>query len=225
MNSNGHENKAGAGNAKAVQERLLEAAEELFSERGFDGTTVRELAAAANCNVAAVNYYFGGKDKLYEAVWRRQLQRIRDRRIASVEAVMEQRDVEPSLEGLIRSYANAFLEPLADEQKGCRHLQLMAREMVERRLPRSLFIEEMVIPVMRVLEKAFCRLYPGLGQKDAQLVILSIVGQLVHMVMVRAMFEERGVAWLAGLDLGEVVEHIVRFSSAGVRACAEGSCK
>ena len=77
---------------KGVQDRLLDAAEELFCEGGFEGTSVRDIAASAGCNVAAVNYYFGGKEKLYEEVWRRHLIPMRDARIAGIEKVLSQNE-------------------------------------------------------------------------------------------------------------------------------------
>ncbi|MHC4640184.1 MAG: TetR/AcrR family transcriptional regulator [Planctomycetota bacterium] len=77
-----------SGSDKPVQDRLLDAAEQLFSEHGFDGASVRDIASAAGCNIAAVNYYFGGKDKLYTEVWRRQLVQMRDTRLKAIEQVM-----------------------------------------------------------------------------------------------------------------------------------------
>ena len=47
-----------------ARERLIQAALRLFSERGFDGTGIRDLAEAAGVNVAAVNYHFGSKENL-----------------------------------------------------------------------------------------------------------------------------------------------------------------
>ena len=49
---------------RGVQDRLIEAAAELFCRRGFNETSVRDIAASADGNVASVNYYFGGKDNL-----------------------------------------------------------------------------------------------------------------------------------------------------------------
>jgi AcrR family transcriptional regulator len=54
--------------ADSSKERLVKAATELFARRGFDGVTIRDLAEAANVNVAAVHYHFGGKNELYAAV-------------------------------------------------------------------------------------------------------------------------------------------------------------
>ena len=54
-----------------TRERILEAAGQMFAERGFEATTVRDICQAAGANVAAVNYYFGDKERLYiEAVVR-----------------------------------------------------------------------------------------------------------------------------------------------------------
>jgi len=49
-----------------TRERLLDAAEKLFCQKGFEGTSIRDITAEAGCNIAAVNYHFGGKEKLYE---------------------------------------------------------------------------------------------------------------------------------------------------------------
>jgi AcrR family transcriptional regulator len=47
--------------------RLLDSALEMFSERGFDGATTREIAARAGVNLGLVQYHFGGKEKLWRA--------------------------------------------------------------------------------------------------------------------------------------------------------------
>ena len=50
------------------QIKILEIAEKLFSQKGFDGTSIREISATANVNVAMVSYYFGSKEKLLESL-------------------------------------------------------------------------------------------------------------------------------------------------------------
>jgi AcrR family transcriptional regulator len=54
-------------NEKQIQ--ILEEAERLFSEKGFNGTSIREIAQAADINLAMVSYYFGSKNKLLEAIF------------------------------------------------------------------------------------------------------------------------------------------------------------
>ncbi len=68
--------------------RLLDAAERLFAENGFEGTSVRQITALADCNVAAVNYHFRGKDKLYLKMFGHRMRQIRDIRLASIARVM-----------------------------------------------------------------------------------------------------------------------------------------
>lgn len=50
------------------KQQIIEAAIELFAQKGFEGTSIRDLAAKADVNVAMVNYYFGSKEKLFEAL-------------------------------------------------------------------------------------------------------------------------------------------------------------
>jgi AcrR family transcriptional regulator len=216
-----HDRDTDSGSSRPVQDRLLDAAEELFCEHGFDGASVRDIAAAAHCNIASVNYYFGGKDKLYLEVWRRHLGAMRDTRVASIKKVMSQEGTAPSLEDLLTSYANAFVEPLVDKHTSGRFMRLMAREMVDKHLPQDVFLEEMIIPVMTALQQALVRICPGLDQVKVRLAILSIVGQLVHTTLAETMLEQSDNLQIPKFNLAEVVEHIVKFSAAGIRAYAE----
>ncbi|UCD48548.1 MAG: TetR/AcrR family transcriptional regulator [Phycisphaerales bacterium] len=202
--------------ARSAQDRLVEAAEVLFCERGFNETSVRDIAAVAGCNVASVNYYFGGKDNLYVEVWHRMLAAIREARLASIDGVMSAGG-EPRLEDLLRSYANSFLSPLADGDHSCRFVHLMAREMIDPHLPQGMLIAEMIGPVMAALGDAVCEVSPDLQRPSARPIILSIVGQLVYTVCAIHLFENSADLELPPLDLNEMVEHIVTFSAAGIR--------
>jgi AcrR family transcriptional regulator len=60
------------GKALETSQRILDAAELLFVEHGFAGTSMRQITSAAGVNIAAVNYYFGSKDGLFQAVFERR---------------------------------------------------------------------------------------------------------------------------------------------------------
>ncbi len=54
------------------QQLLLDTAERLFSQKGYDGTSVRDIAAEAGINTAMISYYFGSKEKLMESIFERK---------------------------------------------------------------------------------------------------------------------------------------------------------
>lgn len=207
---------------KRVEQRLLDAAEELFCEHGFAGTSVRDLAAAAKCNIAAVNYYFGGKENLYAEVWRRLLVRMRQVRLEGIERVMTEKGGRPSLDELLRVFSYAFIGPLLEQSKSGLFMKLWAREMLDQHLPTNMFVEELVTPTMAAMGRALVDVCPGLDKSKIPLVIYSLAGQLAHSVHVKAMFDRTDKPEIPKLDLVELVEHIVRFSAAGIRAYAGG---
>jgi AcrR family transcriptional regulator len=61
------------------QLQLLDTAEMLFSRKGFDGTSVRDIAEAAGINTAMISYYFGSKEKLMEEIFERKSMNIREK--------------------------------------------------------------------------------------------------------------------------------------------------
>jgi AcrR family transcriptional regulator len=206
----------------SVQDRLLHAAEEFFPEKGFDGTSVRELAAAADCNIASVNYHFGGKENLYLELWRRYLIRMRETRLAAIKSVMESTPADGALENLLQAFANAFLEPLIDQGSAQRFMKLMAREMLDQHLPPDMFVEEVIVPTLTAMRQAFAKICPELHPSRVGLVVYSVVAQLLHAVHMKGTFANTDNPEFPGFDLSETIEHVVRFSAAGIRDYAKG---
>lgn len=90
------------------REQLLNAAEELFAEKGFDGTSVRDIAQKADVNLAMISYYFGSKEKL--------LQVLIEQRFASsselLDELVKNKTMTPweKIEKLIDYYVNKILD-------------------------------------------------------------------------------------------------------------------
>lgn len=204
---------------KGVRDRLIDAAEGLFCEHGFKGTSIRDIASAAECNIASVNYYFGGKQQLYEEIWRRHLIPMRDSRIESVNKVMDMNDNRPDLEILLQSFADSFVGSMVEASKTSRLSKLMAREYIDRHLPPNMFLEEVMMPTVTAMQKALIQTCPGLDESKIAFVVFSIIGQLVHLVHVRTMLEEvteDSVPPMFKTD--DAINHIVSFSAAGIGA-------
>ena len=211
-------NKTNTEAASDVRTRILDTAESLFGEKGFNGTSIRDITTAANCNLAAVNYHFGGKDKLYFEIFDKRLDILRDVRISSIDNLMRQSDV--TLEDLLRTFANAFIDPLLKDSGGRRFIKIMLREMLDPRLPKQMFLEKTVIPVMTSFTNALIKVCPALDSKQAQMVTGSIVGQLLHIIRVKECFEIADKNFPT-FDLAGAVDHVVAFSAAGIRSMIE----
>jgi AcrR family transcriptional regulator len=215
-------NKDNSPPKKTVQLRLLDVAESLFAEKGFDGTSIRELAAAADCNVASVNYYFTSKENLYREVWRRQLNKMVETRISSIEKVMVDSGGKPKLEDLLKSFSYAFLEPLLDQSSDNNLLRLMIRESHEQHLPPEMFVEEVISPTLSAMQAALLKTCPTLDKSRTVPIIFSLTGQLLHIVHVKAIFDRTEKSQWPELDVALLIEHIIVFTAAGIRAYSGG---
>src|ERR1700738_1895421 len=85
--------------------RLMDAALDLFAERGEDGVTLRELTDAADANVAAVSYHFGSLKSLYDAAIEHALERYLDAQEDAVSAL----DPDSTLEALAAALARPLV--------------------------------------------------------------------------------------------------------------------
>src|ERR1044071_2795600 len=104
--------------------RLLDAAGEVFAERGYRNATVREICQRAGANIASVNYYFKGKEGLYAQVV--------DYAQACMHSAYPIR-MDPSAPAADRlaQFIRAFLVRVLDDARPAWHTKLMSREMVE----------------------------------------------------------------------------------------------
>ena len=96
---------------RPAKERILDAAEQLFAQRGFYGISLRDITQAAGVDVALVSYHFGGKRELFTAVFERRAEVLNRERLDLLEEVRRRAlPASPSLEAI----ANAFFEPLLE---------------------------------------------------------------------------------------------------------------
>lgn len=199
----------------SVRERLLEKAEKLFAEKGYKGTNIREITREAECNIAAVNYYFGSKEKLYEAVFMRRIALLRDQRIHKMETAMAQAGHKATLTFVLETFAQAFFEPFLEVSEGRMIITLIAREMISPRLNPDLFYHEMVQPMVQCMGEALVKVGIQLPSKVLERCIFSYIAQLMHLVFHVQRFPQFG-------DLKTMLHHIIRFTEGGIQACQEG---
>ena len=89
---------------------ILDAAEELFAREGPAAVTLRSIAAAADVNVAAVNYYFGSKEKLFEEMFLRRIVPLNEERLIRLTACLSRTDATPTLQDIVTAYVMPALQ-------------------------------------------------------------------------------------------------------------------
>ena len=89
--------------------QILDAAERLFAERGFRGTSVRAITDLAGANLAAVGYHFGSKAELMAAVARRVIEPINAAQSAGLDRLLA-RTPDPSVADLVEAFAGPMFD-------------------------------------------------------------------------------------------------------------------
>lgn len=190
--------------------RLLEAAGEEFAAKGFERATIRAISERAGTNVAAVNYHFGDKDRLYEA--------------ALLEAhECSKADVDPSVlaspaEERLREFVRGMLSSLLDkDRRGTWHEEMMLRELIQPRAADAL-IRQSIGPRFAFLKAALAELFPGADDRRLHALAFSTVGQCLHYkiarpISVRLIGEEA----LEALDVDYLTDHITSVILASAR--------
>src|SRR5271169_2834335 len=95
-----------------TKSRILDAAENLFGRNGFDVTSLRDITAEAEVNLAAVNYHFQSKDSLMDAVITRRLEPVNQNRLEMLDAAGPNPSVEQILEAFLYPVVAKDISPM-----------------------------------------------------------------------------------------------------------------
>lgn len=198
-------------------ELILDAAEAVFSDRGFYGATTRAIAETAGVNLALIHYYFGSKEAVFEAVFGRRAREINGERLRLLQAVMAR--PAPRLEDLLDAFfrpsitsgrrqnraGHGYARMLAHGATGTdersraltsRHFDGIAREFIA--------ALERVMPDLPPGEAACCYLYAT----SMSISLMSDTGRLAALSDGTRTED----------DLESVIARAVRFVTAGIRS-------
>lgn len=202
-----------------TRERITEAAGEIFAERGFDGTTIRDICQRAGANIAAVNYYFRDKQRLYiEAVClahRAHLDKF------PLPAWAE--DVSPQTR--LADFILTFLRRIRGGREGGWHAKLVMREMANPTAACAELVQSSIRPQFEILLQIIRELLPDhTPPEELRLTAFSIVGQCLfyHFAdpVTRNLLSPND---YAALSIERLAEHITKFSLAAIEQQAYDS--
>jgi len=201
---------------QGTREHLLEAAGQVFAEKGFERSTAKEISARARTNTAAVNYYFGGIDGLYDAVLEEARNRIfSDQAIEN--AIAGKKDPKAKLEAVFGAVIQTLLGPLSASWV----LRVLGRDMVTPTRASDAAKERLILPRALILRR-FVGEYVDLPE-DHPSVARACVSLMAPFCMLVLADRRRMKRALPSLGLGpqdaaELARHLAQFALAGLES-------
>jgi AcrR family transcriptional regulator len=199
-----------------TKERILDTAEILFAQKGYQAVSVREITSAAQCNLAAVNYHFGNKENLYLEVfrsrWVPRAQRLHEsfrKYLASQDSLSEAT--------VVRALAKAFVDgPLSDDER-LRHSQLMTREMTQPTKAFEHVAEQVIQPFFKEVVERLDSVSPNkVGEEEMLLNIFSVFAMALYFSFARVAVNRLTGSTYDPSFRAQLVEQITQFSLRGL---------
>jgi TetR/AcrR family transcriptional regulator, regulator of cefoperazone and chloramphenicol sensitivity len=192
-----------------LRQKLIDVAAKVFAEKGFSHATIRDICMQADANIAAVNYYWGDKKKLYERVIEELI--INKSRIYPLTEAM---DDSLSPEERLRKFIELFLYRLLHSEQSSWSGKIMIREITQPTESITLVLDKLIKPTFEVLNSIVCAIQGDeVSQDKIKLAVVSIISQCVFYVnsanIMDKLVEKE---LLPEFKMKEVIDHITDFS-------------
>lgn len=206
---------AGTDSSASTRAALITAAAPLFAEQGFDATRIRDIADKARANVAAINYHFGSKMGLYQAVMKAQAEQMIANFPLQTEDVAKA-SPEERLKWLVRNILRRVLGSTEKE----RPTRMCIREFVEPTEALDYLVKEIVSSqhaITRSVVEAVAE--RELSEDELSRMAISLVSQCFYYALAEPMLTRLGVKIpRTEEEIDVLAAHITQFSLAGIRA-------
>jgi AcrR family transcriptional regulator len=189
--------------------RILDAAEKLFGKNGFEETSLRDITAEAQVNLAAVNYHFHTKESLIDAVILRRLEPVNRRRLEILDAAGDK----PTVEQIVR----AFLAPVIEADLP-NVAPLIGRVFSNPAQFAVRVFQKDLAPVVRRFDQAIALAVPGLTPEERFWRLNFMAGAMTHLLAMWDVFPMMTTLPIQPVDRAAVVRRMIQFLAAGLRA-------
>ena len=147
--------------------RLLDAAETLYIDAGYEAMSLRHITARANANLAAVNYHFGGKDALIHAMLTRRLDGLNHNRLAFLERFQSSLGSQLTCEHILGAmFIPALQQSRCPDKSGPALLRLLGRAYTDPSPTIRSFLRAMYVDVAEHFFHAFQTVLPHLPREE-----------------------------------------------------------
>ncbi len=158
--------------SEITRERIIKAAERLFAENGYDGTSIRAIVAKARVNQAAINYHFAGKDGLYREVLRAAFRALTEHQLGHAQ---EMRTV--PREQALAEFVRHQLRPLLARDELSRHIRIFNWEAVRPTAVYRKLLSEEAAPFMGLAVDLVRRFLPAADERTLMFAAVWLIGQ------------------------------------------------
>ncbi len=204
-----------------TKDTILDAAENLFARNGFANTSLRSITARAKVNLASVNYHFGSKHALIEAVFARRLVPMNAERLYRLRTLKDRHGAAHiPLEALVRAFVGPALELSRDhEQGGGPFIQLLGRSFAEPLPGMQEQVRAMYDEVIGSFKTAFAQILPELPGDELYWRLHFMVGTLAYCMAGTDMMRLIASCRMCDpLDTDALLERLTRYLAAGLQA-------
>ena len=205
-----------------TRDRILDAAEALFAQRGYEGVSVRRIMREADADVSLAYYHFKSKRDLFDQVMLRKVETLNRMRLEALEAVERRRgDDAPTVEEIIGAFTHPLLDLLANKHDEWKHyFQLIAQinsssewggELMTR------YFDPLVSRFIDALRKAL----PDCTEADLFWSYHFLSGALTLTFAETGRIDNLSGGLCRSSDMRSINERMPRFLAAGFRALAD----
>jgi AcrR family transcriptional regulator len=200
-----------------TRDRILDAAERLFADHGFEGASIRAIVEAAKVNLAAVHYHFHSKEALLEAVLTRRISVVNESRLQRLhEAEAEADPHPPSTESVLRAFIVPTVELAQRTEAGATFVQLMSRMFTEPRFSIQEYLGKTFGDTMARFSQALVRSLPQLPREVVLWRAFFTIGAMHHLLCSRKKADMLGRELRENTSDTELLEYLLEFSVAGM---------
>ena len=203
----------------STRERILDAAELLFAEKGFHAVSVRDITRAAGVDVALVNYHFGGKQLLFESVFMRRAEVLNLERLRQLEVVIDRAYPKaPSVESIIDAFTHPLLDRSSRGSAGWKAWFAIIAQVNNSKDLGGVIMTRYFDPVVQAFIRALQQAMPGCDKRDIYWSYHFLSGALTLTFAETERIDNLSQGVCRSSDLASVHERLVPFISAGFRA-------
>ena len=201
----------------STPERILLAAEQLFSERGVDGVSLREITSTSGVNSAAAHYHFGSKLAVLEQLFELRAKPIAQQRMALLSALRTNRQGRPALEDVLRAFLQPALQALSTPE-GIAFTRLRARLSFENEEVRRHVLDKTFNESSRLTLEALRKALPQLPADELNLRFHFLLGSMVYTMALPGRIESLTDEKLDTRNWQVALDQLVAYAAAGFRA-------